>query len=296
MRSGVSNFHRRKLVFSRKFYSVAIITLTSDLGSRDHYVALVKAAILSQYPQAVIVDISHEVRSFDIAAAAFLLRNTWQHFPVGTVHMIGVNPELTPSQPHVVVQFMGHYFISADNGIFSLLFEEEPDEVYEINLNQGSDWTFPMKGVFATAAAHLARGGAPDFLGKRVEGIQMAFMPGVSVEENLLRGRVEYIDKYGNVITNITKKVFESVRKKRAFAIQFKSSGFAIKKISHYYTDALVGERLAMWTSGESLMIAIHGGANDNGGGASSLFGLELDDVIRIEFYGNENSEDDFQE
>lgn len=275
---------------------MAIITLTSDLGTRDHYVALVKAAILTQAPQALIVDISHEVRSFDIAAAAFLVRSSWQQFPMGTVHVIGINPELTTAQSHVVVQYMGHYFISADNGIFSLLFDEEPDEIYEINLNQGADWTFPMKGVFATAAAHLSRGGAPDFLGKRVDSIQLAFIPGITIEEKLLRGRVEYIDHYGNVYTNITKSVFEGVRKKRAFAIQFKSSGFAIKKISHYYTEALVGERLAMWASNDSLMIAINGGANDNGGGASSLFGLEVDDVIRIEFYGNENSEDDLQE
>lgn len=275
---------------------MAIITLTSDLGLRDHYVALVKAAILAQSPQAVIIDISHDVRSFDIGAAAFLLRSSWQHFPMGTVHVIGINPELTATQAHVVVQYMGHYFISADNGIFSLLFDEEPDEIYEINLNQGADWTFPMKGVFATAAAHLSKGGAPDFLGKRIESIQMAFMPGISIEEKLLRGRVEYIDHYGNVYTNITRSVFESVRKKRLFAVQFKSSGFAIKKISHYFTDALVGERLAMWASNDTLMIAIHGGAKDNGGGASSLFGLEVDDVVRIEFYGDENSEDDLSE
>ncbi|MBL0317513.1 MAG: SAM-dependent chlorinase/fluorinase [Flavobacteriales bacterium] len=275
---------------------MAIITLTSDLGLRDHYVALVKAAILAQSPQAVIIDISHDVRSFDIGAAAFLLRSSWQHFPMGTVHVIGINPELTATQAHVVVQYMGHYFISADNGIFSLLFDEEPDEIYEINLNQGADWTFPMKGVFATAAAHLSKGGAPDFLGKRIESIQIAFMPGISIEEKLLRGRVEYIDHYGNVYTNITRSVFESVRKKRLFAVQFKSSGFAIKKISHYFTDALVGERLAMWASNDALMIAIHGGAKDNGGGASSLFGLEVDDVVRIEFYGDENSEDDLSE
>ena len=275
---------------------MGIITLTSDLGLRDHYVAAVKAAILSQSPQATIVDISHEVRSFDINAASFLLRSVWQQFPLGTVHVIGINPEFNTRQTHLVVQYLGHYFVGADNGIFSLLFDEEPEDIYEINIPQGNDWTFPMKGVFATAAAHLSKGGAPEFLGKKINGIQHAFTPGVSIEENLIRGRVEYIDHYGNVYTNITRDIFESVVKKRSFAIQFKKIGFAITKISSYYSDVLEGERLAMWAGNGYLMIAIHGGASDHGGGACELFGLQIDNPIRIEIYGNENSEDDIQE
>lgn len=275
---------------------MAIITLTSDLGLRDHYVASVKAAILSQAPLSTIVDISHEVRSFDINAASFLLRSVWSQFPLGTVHVIGINPEFTTKQTHIVVQYMSHYFIGADNGIFSLLFDEEPEDIYEITIPQGADWTFPMKGVFATAASHLSKGGAPEFLGKRIESIQHVFNPKVIEEENLLKGRVQYVDHYGNVYTNISKEIFESIGKKRIFAIQFKSSGFAITRISSYYTDVVEGERLAMWASNGLLMLAIHGGASDHGGGAADLFGLQINDVIRIEFNGDPNSENDIQE
>ena len=276
------------------FVSVGIITLTSDLGLRDHYVAAVKASILSQAPQAMIVDISHEVRSFDIQAAAFLVRNVWHQFPLGTVHVIGINPELTALQPQLAIHYMGHYFVSADNGIFYLLFDSEPDDIFEITLPQGEDWTFPMKGVFAKAAAHLSRGGSIEFLGQRASTFNNALVQTALLDGDLLRGHVEYIDYYGNVYCNISKKLFESVRRKRRFNILYKSVGFAISKISHYYTDVVEGERLAMWSSTGQLMIAINGGSTIHGGGAADVFGLQVGDVIRIEFHGDPNSEDDF--
>lgn len=276
------------------FVSVGIITLTSDLGLRDHYVAAVKASILSQAPQAIIVDISHEVRSFDIQAAAFLVRNVWHQFPLGTVHVIGINPELTALQPQLAIHYMGHYFVAADNGIFYLLFDSEPDDIFEITLPQGEDWTFPMKGVFAKAAAHLSRGGSIEFLGQRASTFNNALVQTAILDGDLLRGHVEYIDYYGNVYCNISKKLFESVRRKRRFNVLYKSVGFAISKISHYYTDVVEGERLAMWSSTGQLMIAINGGSTIHGGGAADLFGLQVGDVIRIEFHGDPNSEDDF--
>jgi S-adenosylmethionine hydrolase len=263
---------------------------------RDHYVAAVKASLLSQAPQASIVDISHEVRSFDIHAASFLVRNVWRQFPLGTVHIIGVNPEFTARTPHVAIQYMGHFFIGADNGIFALIFEQEPEDIFEITLPQGEDWTFPMKGVFATAAAHLSRGGSIEFLGQRVHSFNQAMLPAPSLEGDILKGHVEYIDHYGNVYCNISKPLFEQVRKKRRFNILFKRVGFGISKISNNFTDVVEGERLAMWSNGSRLMIAINGGTSTHGGGAAELFGFSVDDVIRIEFNGDANSEDDFQD
>jgi len=275
---------------------LGIITLTSDLGLRDHYVAAVKASILSQAPQCTIVDVSHEVRSFDLHAASFLIRNVWHQFPLGTVHMIGVNPEQTALTPHVAISYMGHYFIGADNGIFSLIFSQEPEDIFEITLPQGEDWIFPMKGVFAMAAAHLTRGGAIEFLGRRVSSFNQAMLPAPSLEGDVLKGHVEYIDHYGNVYCNISKTLFEQIRRKRDFNIHYKRVGFAIAKISNYFTDVVEGERLAMWSTGGRLMIAINGGTTNHGGGAAGLFGLEVDDVIRIEFYGDTNSEDELSD
>jgi S-adenosylmethionine hydrolase len=275
---------------------VGIITLTSDLGLRDHYVAAVKASILSQAPQAIIVDVSHEVRSFDIHAASFLVKSVWQQFPLGTVHIIGINPELTSRTPHVAIHYMGHYFVGADNGIFALIFEQEPEDIIELNLPQGEDWTFPMKGIFALAAAHLSRGGAIEFLGQRVSTFNQALLPTPSLEGDMLKGHVEYIDHYGNVYCNISKSLFEQIRRKRKYNILFKRVGFAISRISNYYTDVVEGERLAMWSTGGLLMIAINGGTTMHGGGAADLFGMSVGDVIRIEFHGEPNSEDDLPE
>ena len=274
---------------------MSIITLTSDLGLRDHYVASVKAAILGHAPQANIVDISHDVRPFDIHGAAFLLRSVWHQFPMGTVHVIGINPELTSEQSHVVIHYMCHFFVGADNGIFSLLFDEKPEDIYEITLPQGVDWTFPMRGVFALAAAHLSKGGAPEFLGNRTQNLAHILTAHSYLDGNTLKGRVEYIDHYGNVYVNISKTSFESERKGRQFAVMFKRSLFAITRVSRYYTDVVEGERLAMWASNGQLLISINGGASNHGGGASQLFGLATGDSIKIEFYGDANSEDDVQ-
>jgi S-adenosylmethionine hydrolase len=272
---------------------MAIITLTSDMGTSDHYVAAVKAAVLSQAPDAILVDITHDVNPFDIHHAAFLLRSVWADFPIGTVHIVGVKPELSPQTPHVVVHYMGHYFVGADTGVFSLILDEEPESVWEINLPQGTNWKFPMKGVFATAAAHLSRGGLPQFLGSKIQGIQhtMAMQP--VIDENLIKCSVVHLDSYGNVYTNLQQSLFEKVRRGRSFSIHFKRNLYDITKISDNFDSALEGERLAMWASNGSLMIAINGGSEGHGGGAATLFGFAKNDIIRIEFYVDPNSEDD---
>jgi S-adenosyl-L-methionine hydrolase (adenosine-forming) len=275
-------------------YDMAIVTLTSDLGLSDHYVAAVKASILSKAPSATIVDITHQVRSFDINAQAYFVRNVWQQFPIGTVHVLGVAPEYSLRTPHVAVHYMGHYFVSADNGVFSLLFDAEPEDVFEIDLNQGEDWIFPMKGVFATAAAHLANGGPMEFLGKRIPALHRRFTLQPSFEDPLIQGVVIHIDHYGNVISNIDRELFDKARSGRDFSINFKKAGYALTSISNYFSDVMEGERLAMWNSDGLLMIAVHLGSHDRGGSAASLFGFQMNDPIRIEFYGDPHRENDF--
>lgn len=263
------------------------------MGLTDAYVASVKAAIFHHAPQAVVVDISHGVRSFDLHHAAFLIRGVWREFPIGTVHMIGVKPEYSMQQAHIAVHHMGHYFIAADNGVIPLILDETPEEIFEIHITQADQWKFPMKGVFALAAAHLSRGGTLEVLGKRTETLQYAFVPGADFTENEIRGRVVHIDHYGNVITNITRPEFTQASKGRSYSINFKSSAFDLTKIYEYYTEVVQGERLAMWTSNGDLMIAINTGTTQHGGGAAQLFGLQLRDSIIITFDDYENSEND---
>jgi S-adenosylmethionine hydrolase len=263
------------------------------MGLTDAYVAAVKAAILNHAPQAQIVDISHGVRTFDLHHAAFLIREVWKEFPLGTVHVIGVKPEFTMQQAHIVVHHMGHYFIAADNGVIPLILDEAPEEIFEIHIAQGDQWKFPMKGVFALAAAHLSKGGTPEVLGKRAESLQYAFVPGADYTHNEIRGRVVHIDHYGNAITNIHRQEFIQACNGREYSVNFKSSAFDLTKIHEYYTEVVFGERLAMWTTNGDLMIAINSGTTQHGGGAAQLFGLQLRDSIIITFDDNEDSEND---
>jgi S-adenosylmethionine hydrolase len=283
------NRHCEQIVFR-----MSVITLISDLGLRDYYVAQVKAQLINLAPQCVLVDISHDVSPFSIDEAAFMLKSVWQQFPMGTVHLIGVNAEFTPDQPLIVVQHMSHYFVGADNGIFSLIFDDvDLEDIWEITLPLGEDYLFPMKGVLATSAAHLSKGGAPEFLGKRIDTIKRLSVPAVAIEPDLIRANVEYIDHYGNLFSNVTRDVFEQVRKGRNFRIEVTRSRFSISKISDQFAGVPPGEPMALWSTNGKLLLAMSTSVVGYGAGAAKLWGMKKMDPIRISFYGEENSEDD---
>ncbi|RZK60101.1 MAG: hypothetical protein EOO91_02665 [Pedobacter sp.] len=113
---------------------MAIITLTTDLGSKDFYQAALKGSILNILPTANIVDITHEVPSFNISYAAFVLKNAYPYFPKNTVHLIGIDSVFSENTKYISLRYKDHYFVGADNGIFSLLLDEAPDELVELNI------------------------------------------------------------------------------------------------------------------------------------------------------------------
>ena len=262
-----------------------IITLTSDMGIKDFYLAAIKGAIYKAYSEAKVVDISHFVTPFDIAQAAFILKNAYPDFPDKTVHIISVDPESTESKHHVVVQYNKQYFIGNDNGMFSLMFDQQPEKVWRLNppSDIGSSF-FPSKSVFIWAAAHLAQGGRPEDIGERIDSVntRAAFHP--VVMPNLIKGTVIFIDGYGNVITNVSKTLFESTCKNRKYTIYFRGDSYGITKISQSYNDVPPGEKMAIFGPGNFLEIAINRGVEGSGGGANKLFGLKCNDIIRIEF------------
>jgi S-adenosylmethionine hydrolase len=256
---------------------MAIITLTTDLGLKDYYVSAVKGSILSQLPDVTLVDISHLVPSFNIQEAAYILKNSYPSFPEGTIHIIGVNAEATAQHAHIALQVSGHFFIGADNGIFSLLFDKTPDKIVELNIRHDSNNpTFPTRDVFAKAACHLARGGSIDLIGTAKPGVneRILFRP-VSIGDNL-RGSIIYIDSYNNVVTNITRKLVNETGKGRAFSIRFGSH--EIEKLSVVYNDVVEGEILAMFNAAGHLEIAM------NRGKASQLLNLHMGDTITLIF------------
>ncbi len=266
---------------------MAIITLTTDMGLRDHYVAAVKGAILSQHAEAQIVDISHQIAPFDNQHTAFVLRNAYPEFPRGTIHIIGVNGEADGRTPHLVVRHDGHYFIGADNGIFSLLFDTKPQEAFELTIKLDTDHlAFPTKNIFVKAACHIARGGTPEVIGRKVVTIreQLNFRP--VMHSDAIKGAVIHIDSYGNVVTNITRTHFDELIKAHTFKISFGRSLHDITEISTTYTDVVQGERLAFFGATGFLEIAVNKGVAGGGGGAAQLLGLRVSDPVRLEITG----------
>jgi len=260
---------------------MAIITLTTDLGTKDSYLASVKGAIYSQLKEVKIIDISNHVEPFNIQQAAYLLRNCFKDFPSGTVHIISVNDELSVTNQHLVVKAQEHYFIGADNGFFSLLFNEiHPEKIIQLTISLTSDcMTFAAKNIFAPAACHLARGGTMEIIGNIISDFENKKMELKAVlQKDVIRGSVVYIDSYGNAITNISKKEFEQVQKGRSFTILFGREDEMITELSKKYMDIPTAEKLALFGENNQLQIAI------NKGNASKLLGLKLYEIIRIEF------------
>ena len=260
---------------------MAIITLTTDLGNKDHYVASLKALILSENPDATIIDISHNIEPFNIQQASYILRNCYQNFPKGSIHIIGVDDELSLNNEHVAVELNGHFFIGADNGLFSLLINEvRPDKIVQLNITQKTNvLTFPTKDILAIAACHIARGGTLEIIGKTVEDFDVKKQDLKPViEKNLIKGLIVYVDNYGNANTNISKSLFNQEIKDREFIILFGREDEVIRKIRNKYKEVPIAEKLAIFNNNNMLQIAI------NQGRANKLLGLKFHDIIRIEF------------
>jgi len=254
-----------------------VITLTSDWGIKDHYLASVKGAIMKQAPGTGIVDISHMITPHDLTEAAFVIRNCYRDFPAGTIHIIGVSTEESERSPHTAILAGGQYFIGADNGIFSLIFDEPPEKIVEITLMQDSEYfTFSSRDRFVKAAALLAQGEDITALGPERDSINEKILFAPVAEKDVIKGLVIYVDNYGNLITNIHRNRFREVGRNRVFSIIVRTE--EIRRIHESYADVPVGELLALFGSHGFLEIAI------NNGTAGGLLGLNPTDTVRVEF------------
>ncbi len=258
---------------------MAIITLTTDLGYKDFYQAALKGSILSQLPNVNIVDITHHISAFNIPQAAFVLKNAFHYFPKGTVHLIGIDSVFNENTRYLALKYKEHFFIGSDNGIFSLLFDEEPSEIVELNIIQDLKFLhFPLSDIFPKAASHLAKGGKLKDIGLPVNTIEEKMTLQPVIERDIIRGSVIYIDSFQNVITNITKEIFTTVQRNRDFTLYFRRNE-TLSQLSWHYNEVPEGEKLCLFGISNHLEIAI------NKGNASGLLGLHLGDIVRIEFH-----------
>lgn len=254
-----------------------IVTLTTDFGLKDYYAGMLKGTLLSAHADLQLIDITHHIPTFDIVKAAFVLKNTYPTFPKGSIHIISVNNFYNKQSSFLVIKKDDHYFIGADNGVFSLIFEGNVDNVYELNY-QGMG-TSEVNQVFAKTVKALAEGKELHEIGTaKEEGIMERITLQPVVKKDQLVGSVIHIDNYENVITNITKELFEKIGKQRSFKLYFKRHD-PITSLSWHYFDVPIGEMLCLFNAADYLEIAL------NLGKASSLLGLDIDDTVQIEFH-----------
>ncbi|TXD47276.1 S-adenosyl-l-methionine hydroxide adenosyltransferase family protein [Polaribacter sp. IC073] len=274
---------------------MSLITLTSDFGTKDHFVGAVKGAIYSELSDAKIVDITHEISPFNITETAYILKNSYKSFPKGTIHIVGVDSELSEENKHIALELDGHFFVCPDNGIISMIaLEIKPTKIVEINIHDRVESSFPVLDVFVQVACFIARGGNLTVIGKEIEEFKtnVEIQPKVDHEQNQITGGIVYIDNYGNVITNISKKMFHEVGKGRNFKINARKHSFSkifakyneVASNSTYSHQQYEGHKLALFNSAEFLEIAIYRSNLDTVGGASSLLGLAYRDTVTVDF------------
>jgi len=265
---------------------MAVITLTSDYGLKDHYVAALKAALHRELAAPQIVDVTHQVEAFNIIEAAFILRNAYHHFPTGSIHLICVDEEALPGKPHLVMHQNGHYFIAADNAVLSLLApDKKVDAMVAVDFRNSPD-LISARDIFARVAAHLARGGSLDLLGNATENYKQAAIQKPVVRENdrFLIGSVIYIDRFGNLVTNLHQRQVNEVAKGRKFVINLIRNRTIKKVLAHYYEEKHDGNLIAIYNAEGYLELAIFKSGSDTLGGARELLGMNLGDQINIEF------------
>ncbi len=273
-----------------------LITLTTDFGTKDHFIGAVKGAIFNELNEVTVIDISHEVSPFNITETAYIVKNAYKNFPKGSIHIIGVDSELSSENKHIALEMDEHFFICPDNGVISMITTEiKPEKLVEITIHNAIISSFNVLDVFVKVACHLARGGQLDVIGKEVKNYKQLteVHPFINEDKTQIVGSVIYIDNYGNVISNISKKLFNEIGKGRSF--QVIARNYIFEKIFQKYNEVVNfevpveqrlddGKKLALFNSAGFLEIAIYRSNLKTVGGASTLLGLDYRDSITIRF------------
>jgi S-adenosylmethionine hydrolase len=254
-----------------------MITLTSDFGLKDPYVAEMKGVILSINPEATIVDVSHGVEKFDIRMGAFILASAAPYFPKGTVHIAVVDPGVGTARRAIVVVTKRCFFVGPDNGVLMLAAQNQDiDQVHELAnsklmLPQVS-CTFHGRDIFAPAAAYLDLGVEPSGFGTAITDAVTPDFTGVKRKNGILIGEVLHVDSFGNVITNISQK---DLPQAKTFNVTLLKHSLNLS-ISKTYADAKSKQPLALIGSHGFLEIAL------NQASAAEKFNLAAGDKVEV--------------
>ncbi|MVN78116.1 hypothetical protein GO988_17440 [Hymenobacter sp. HMF4947] len=277
---------------------MGVLTLLTDLGYRDHYVASLKARLLQLAPTLPVMDITHGIEPYNIAHAVHVLRAVFRDFPVGTTHLIGVSdygasPAGAVAAPawHAA-QHEGHYFVAADNGLLSLLCDGVPENLVRLYppgqgqvavsptppINPHLATLNPTREVLAPAAVRLAQGQALASLGPPTTELYMLTNRQLRLQDNRVTGHVVHVDHYGNLITNISRAAVDVVGRGRLATVHFGRE--QVRELRPHFAAAPPGEIVCTFNPQGSLCVAI------NQGNGSELLGLYFDSQVDVRFEG----------
>jgi S-adenosylmethionine hydrolase len=255
-----------------------LVTLTSDLGHRDPFVATVKGRLLRRCPGVVLVDVTHEAELYDMASAALALRQALPHFPDDTLHWVGVESAL-PKRPRDLVAVYGKQIvIGPDDGFFSLLSDAHPDFLFALRPGVGAE--HGEEGLFADsvlAAGWLAAGEDLTAIAEPAHGIAARTALRAAEAPDLLRALVVHVDRFGNAMLNVHRDQLEAMAAGRPVYVKLRRND-GIDRIRERFSEVSEGIRLVRYNHAGYLEVAI------NQGNAAQLLGLKLQDTLLIEF------------
>lgn len=231
--------------------TMSIITLLTDYGTDDTYVAEVKAGLLSGVPGVTLVDVTHHVPPGDVRAAHYLLARSWYRFPASTVHFVAVDPGVGTERRGLAAQVRGHRFVAPDNGLLAVLPDDTRFVALPIPPNVAP--TFHGRDVFAPAAAHLARGASLESLGSAITDPYRAPLPAPRVEGGWVVGEVVHVDRFGNLVSNIGEPVPAGARVQVGDA--------AVGMLGHTFADVPPGGLIAYVGRGGTVEIGLRDGS-----------------------------------
>jgi S-adenosylmethionine hydrolase len=251
-----------------------IITLTTDFGTQDGYPAVMRGVMLAINHRVTCIDLTHDIPPQDVARAAFVIGTSFHWFPVGSVHVVVVDPGVGTSRRALAVKAAGHTFVGPDNGVFTLIFKQQPLAIYEItnrkyqlpNIGQ----TFHGRDVFAPAAAWLAKEINIERVGRPIHDPVRLAWEEPQVAGRTITARIVHIDRFGNLVTNLTSAFMREHLEKFTLSL----GGQTITGLAASYAGAGPGKLLAIIGSSGFLEIAV------DQGNAATLCRLGVNDTL----------------
>lgn len=263
---------------------MSIVTLLTDFGTADYFVGALKGAILSVNRRARVVDITHEIPAHDVEAGAFTLLAAYSSFPPRTIHVAVVDPGVGSARRPLLIAARGHFFVGPDNGLFSYVCDGAADARFyhltnEKFFRQPLSRTFHGRDIFAPVAGALSRNVPPSEFGELISGDvrRLAPLAPVREREGAWSARIIHIDRFGNLITNISRR--ELTEERLAEGVRLEIGGREISSFREFYAEAATaraGELFAIWGSAGFLEIAA------NCASAAQLLGASRGQLVRV--------------